>query len=245
MSTPVSSFSERLAERTRAARRAARRRIGLVLGITAGLAALVYALFFSPLLALDPAAVRVEAQAGTVDITAVENAAHSRAGVPLPRLDTGALAAEIEQIPTVWDATIHRDWPRGLLVEIQPRVPVAAVPVEGGVELFDVEGVDLGVAPEAPAGVPVADVPLDEDTAGILDAIISVMGALPPEVLAEVQTVGATSIDDIAFTLADGAEVRWGSAEDNELKVSVLATLRANVQATVYDVSTPRTPITQ
>lgn len=245
MSAPVSSFPERLAERAAAARRAALRRIGLLLGIAAALGALVYALFFSPLLALDPASVRVEAQPGTVDIAAVEAAAAARAGTPLPRLDTGALAAEIEEIPTVWDATVHRDWPRGLLIEVRPRIPVAAVPVEGGVELFDVEGVDLGAIPEAPAGVPVANVPLGEDTAGILKDVLTVMGTLPPELLAQVATVGAPSADAIEFTLTSGAVVRWGSSDSNDLKLAVLQTLLGNVQATVYDVSTPRTPITQ
>lgn len=244
MSAPV-SLPERLAERTSAARRALRRRIGLVIAVVAVLAGAGYALFFSPLLALEADAVHVEAQPGTVDVAAVEAAARARAGIPLPRLDTGALAAEIETIPTVWDATVHRDWPRGLVVEVLPRVPVAAVPVEGGVELFDVEGVDLGTYPEAPAGVPVADVPLGEDTAGILESVLAVMGTLPPDLLAQVVTVAAPSADAIEFTLADGALVRWGSSEENELKLSVLQTLRANVVASVYDVSTPRTPITQ
>ena len=245
MSAPVSSLPERRAERATAARRAARRRIGLILAIAAALAAIVYGLFFSPLFALDPDKVAVEAQPGNVDIAAVTAMAQDRAGVPLPRLDTGALTRDIETIPTVWDAAVHRDWPNGLTVEVTPRVPVAAVPVEGGVELFDVEGVDLGISPEAPAGVPVAQVPLGEDTAGILESVLTVMGVLPPELLTEVVTVSASSTDAIEFTLADGALVRWGSSSDNALKLSVLQTLRGKVAADVYDVSTPRPPITQ
>ena len=54
----------------------------------------------------------------------------------------------------------------------------------------------------------------------------------------EVQT-----IDQITLVLRDGREVRWGSADESDLKATVLARLLAAQEATTYyDVSVPGSP---
>ena len=107
----------------------------------------------------------------------------------------------------------------------------------------DGEGVDLGVVGTAPAGIPVLDIPLDEDTPRTLGATLAILASLPDELRAEVSGVAARTADQVVLTL-NGAIVRWGGDSENELKASVLATLR-QIPAAVYDVSTPRRPITE
>ena len=88
------------------------------------------------------------------------------------------------------------------------------------------------------------DVPLgEEDTAAALTAVLEVLDALPEDLLADVAQASAPSPNRVSFELPDGIEVFWGSSAENALKVEVLQTLR-QVEATGYDVSAPRAPIT-
>ncbi|MDO5494100.1 MAG: FtsQ-type POTRA domain-containing protein [bacterium] len=242
--SPVAPINERIRERERAARRTFWRRAAIWAGVVLAVAGVVYALFFSPLFALAADEIEVGAEPGRVDADAARQLAGEWVGTPLPRLDAGGLREEIRQIPTVQEATVHRVWPQGLAIHLTPRTPVAAVPVEGGMQLFDAEGVDLGMVPELPAGVPVAEVPLGEETAALLADIAAVMGRIPPELMQEIATVRAESQDAIEFGLHSGAVVRWGGNTENELKAAVLATLLSEVEAALYDVSSPRSPIT-
>ena len=51
-------------------------------------------------------------------------------------------------------------------------------------------------------------------------------------------------MDSITLTLADGRSVRWGSADESQRKVQVLAILLKQ-KASVYDVSGPEQPTTR
>ncbi len=238
------SLQSRLRERTRAARRALWRRMGLVALVAALAVALGWAAFLSPLFALDPAKVTVDAPEGTVDPAVIREVIDSHAAVPLPRLDASALATRLEEEPGIRTVTVERAWPRGLVVTVEPRVAAAAVPAEDGVALFDADGVRVGVVPAPPDGIPVIDIPLGEDTPRTLMEALAVLAALPDDLRSQVVDVSARNADSIVLVLADGATVRWGGNSDNELKASVLATLR-QVPAGLYDVSTPRRPITR
>lgn len=238
------SLQSRLRERTRAARRALWRRMGLVVLVAALAVTLGWAAFLSPLFALDPAKVTVDAPEGAVDPAVIREVVDSHAAVPLPRLDASALAARLEEEPGIRTVAVERAWPRGLVVTVEPRVPAAAVPAEDGVALFDAEGVRVGVVQSPPEGIPVVDIPLGEDTPRTLMEALAVLAALPDDLRSQVVDVSARNADSIALVLADGATVRWGGNSENELKASVLATLR-QVPAGLYDVSTPRRPITR
>lgn len=240
----VVDIEDRIAERDRASRRHFWRRVAILASAAVVTVALVWGAFFSSLFALSGDQVVIESDPGRVDLEAAHQIANERVGTPLTRLSTGSLLQDLQSIPTVLDASVSRAWPRGLAIHLTPRTPVAAVPVDGGVELFDSEGVDLGRVDELPEGVPLADVPLGEDTGGILADIATIMGMLPGEILGQVETVSASSPDAIEFTLDSGATVRWGGNSENELKLAVLETLLGEVEAHFYDVSSPRSPIT-
>lgn len=251
LATPVrdrprvsAQFSERLAERRAAVRRLRWRTIGLVAAAVLLVAAASYVLLLSPLLALRSAEIEVH---GTNEIVAEDEVRAIVAeadGTPLARLDTVGLVEELSGIVGVQDAHVQRDWPHGLQVTIVPRVPVATVADGEEYVVLDGEGVELLRSAEVPEHLPLVDVPLgQESTATSLTAVLEVLGALPADLLADVATASAPSPNQVQLELTDGDEVFWGSSAENPLKVRVLQTLR-QVQATGYDVSAPRAPIT-
>lgn len=241
---PRPGFLERLAERARAQRRLAWRKVLLAAGILVAVGAVAWALLASPLLALDVAEVTVTGagEGTTVPEAEVMALVEERAGTPLTRLDTGGLAEDVRAITTVRSASVTRDWPRGLTVDVEARVPVAAATAEEGLALLDVDGVVVGTAQEPPEGLPHVTVPLSGERAGqTLGAVLTVLAELPPDLRAEVATAGAVNPASITLHLVNGAEVLWGGPEESELKAAVLAVLRER-EAAVYDVTVPRAP---
>lgn len=236
-------LAARLAERAAADRRLLLHRLGVALAVLALVAGVAWVLLVSPLLALEE--IEITGAGGEVDAAQVRAAVEPELGTPLLRVDTAAVADRVAALPAVEAAQVARSWPRGVTVSVVPRVPVAAAPVEGGWVLLDDHGVQVVTVPEVPAGLPEVTVPLTDsaETAPALEAVLSVLGALPPDLLAQVAQAGATSAEQVTLTLADGATVRWGGAEESELKVEVLLVLRQQ-PAGVYDVSVPRAPTT-
>lgn len=242
---PTDELGKRIAERERASRRVRWRKI-LILGSAATLATgVAWAVFFAPFFTLEKSQISIGTDPGVVDLVAVHAVALERVGTPLTRISTSAIVAEVEAIPTVESAEAIRVWPHGLTIMARARVPVAAVPGEGGVHLFDVHGVDMGLFPAPPAGVPTANVPLSDDTALLLDDISAVMGSLPAELRGQIVSVSAGSPDTIQFELTSGTRVLWGGNSENALKAAVLQTMMLQVPSDFYDVSSPRSPITR
>lgn len=238
----------RFAERARARRSLARRQVVALAAASAVVVALGYLLFFSPVLALHAATVKVEGAGTVVAVDQVRAAVDVHDGTPLPRLDTGALQADVLDVPGVREATVTRSWPHGLTVTLVSREPVAAVPAQGraGYSLLDQDGVQVGHVGKAPPALPVVDVPVGDKRT--LRAVLSVIEQLPADLLADVGSVSARTQDTVSMQLRGAARVDWGSAAETPLKVAVLTTLlgsSAGAKADVIDVSAPRMPITE
>lgn len=245
--TPVVStgLAARMAERARASRHLLRRRVLVAAGVLVALLALGWLLLVSPVLALDAERIEVVGASGTVDAAAVTDLVEPEVGTPLLRVDTSAVAERVGALTTVKEALVARSWPDGLVVTVVPRVPVAAASTPEGWVLVDADGVQVGSADQVPEGIPRVTVPLgqSDETAPAVEAVLAVLGTLPPDLLTQVAEAGAASREQVTLTLVDGAQVRWGSAEESELKAAVLAVLRQQ-PAGVYDVSVPRAPTT-
>ncbi|GIG27900.1 hypothetical protein Cma02nite_05000 [Cellulomonas marina] len=237
----------RFAERVRLRRTLARRKVAALVGGVVALAAVAWVLLWSPVLALDPARVRVTGASTVVAVDQVDAVVAARSGVPLPRLDTVALRDELLDVPGVREVRVLRLWPHGLAVELVARQPAAAVPeADGGFVLLDTDGVQVGRVDDVPDGLPVVDVPVGRPR--VLAAVLRVLEGLPADLLAQVADVSAGTEDTVRLGLRDGVAVEWGSADGTALKAAVLATLRASADAagvTVYDVSAPTMPITR
>jgi cell division protein FtsQ len=70
-----------------------------------------------------------------------------------------------------------------------------------------------------------------------------VLQSLPPDLRDRVVSLSATTRDDVDLILRSGDEVRWGSADQAEMKAEVLRVLLKR-KADMYDVSAPELPTT-
>ncbi|GAA4353112.1 cell division protein FtsQ/DivIB [Angustibacter luteus] len=246
MSTRTTSVRESGAEtsarfeaRARAARWRARRPVlvtALVVVALLGLGLLAYA---GPLLTVRT--IEVRGVTGTM-AEQVRQAAAGARGEPLGRVDTGGLGRRVKDLPQVADVSVERGWPTTLRLVVRPRVAVAAVPSSGGgYRLVDASGVAFEAAAKAPKGLPVLRVPVGPESADTLSAALTVLDAVPAGMRSKISRVSATSPDDVQMRWG-AATVVWGSAQDSELKAEVLTALSKH-RATVYDVSSPHTPV--
>lgn len=218
------------------------------LGLLAAIGFVVWGVWWSPLFGLRAEEVAVVTDGELVDPALVDDAVGPFLGISLPRLNLTAIEAAVAEVPGVRGASVTREWPHGLMVEVVERVPVAAIADSGaGYLLVDIDGVELASFDSEPTEVPVVTVPVGEDTPRILTAALTVAGSLPPELVARVEAIRAETEDSVTLFLKDGPRVEWGSAEDSGLKVEVLLVLLGSeaASAAVIDVSAPTLPVTR
>jgi cell division protein FtsQ len=156
---------------------------------------------------------------------------------------------DIKDIPGVREAHVERSWPSGLIVTIESREPVAAVPdPSGGYVFVDDQATQVGRSNSKPKNLPTISVPVGTDHVRVLQAVLGVLNAMPVDLRDRVGDMSASTEDSVTFTLRKGPRVEWGSAEKSALKAQVLAVLLQSKQASnaaVIDVSAPTLPITK
>ena len=231
-------------QRIKAARRARWASLGrwaLLLGIPLLLVVLLVA---SPVAAVRQGDIRVSGLGGAAKADQVNQVLEQYVGVPLIRLNTGAVAQQLEILPGVKQANVSRSWPTGLSVEIVPRVVAAAVADQGEYVLFDVEAVELERVTSLPEGLPEVVMPLGQDNRRALQSLLSVVASLPPDLAALVEQASASSQDTVTLLLADGVTVVWGDASEPGLKAAATLVLVDN-GITWIDVTAPEQPISR
>ncbi|MDN5856077.1 MAG: FtsQ-type POTRA domain-containing protein [Actinomycetia bacterium] len=165
-------------------------------------------------------------------------------GEPLATLDTDAVAARVEEMTRVADASVHRRWPRGLTVEVRERETVAVIDDSGTLRGVDETGETYRTYRSAPKGVPTIALDPDvDDPDTVLAEAAAVLGSLDADLAERVSDVEVASIDSIDLLLGNGDRVRWGSADDSERKGVVLEAL-LETPAQTYDVTAPDHPAT-
>ena len=232
------------AEVRRFTRRSRHRRATLIsLGaVVLLLVASVAVAVFSPLLSLQT--VRVE---GTdrVDAAQVQAAVAGQVGTPLALLDFDEITRELAAFPLIASYVTETAPPHTLVIRIQERQPVATVAVGDAFELVDPAGVVVQRLDARQEGVPLVDVggaPLDGPA---YRSVAEVLLALPVTLRSTVDTVSASTNDDVTLQLTSGERVVWGSADESAKKAQVLTGLiadqaRRDPGASVeYDVSAP------
>ncbi|ADU50985.1 Polypeptide-transport-associated domain protein FtsQ-type [Thermaerobacter marianensis DSM 12885] len=133
-----------------------RRRLrGRRMALAAGVAALllgVYLFMRSPYFAVDHLRIRGYQR---LDPATVRDLAGIPAGTLIWRVDPGAVARRLESHPRIAGAVVRREWPRGLIIELQERATVALLVEPGGdrwAEL-DVQGRILAAGRGTPPGL--------------------------------------------------------------------------------------------
>lgn len=236
---PRASTVQRFAARARAARRRSRRPLLVGAGVVVLLVALAVFAWAGPVLVVRHVEVRGVSGERAQQVQA---AVAAPIGEPLLRANTSVLAARVQRLPFVASVDVGRGWPRTLVITVDARTPAAAVPLPGGdYQLVDPGGVAYARTGRAPHGLPVIRLGPGAPERPTLVAALAVLQQLPGSLRHQVTAVTASSPDAVTLTIAKKTVV-WGSAADTERKARIFSALR-RTKATVYDVSSPDTPV--
>lgn len=206
---------------------------------------IVWGVFFSPLFSVR--SLQVEGLSLT-DQGAAEEALQPLEGKSMTRISSEEVESLLTQFPAIASVDTSASGSGTLRVEVQERIPVAAVEDGDGWQLVDREGTQLEQVTDSEQ----IQVPVIADGTDVLgsedwDTVSSVLASLPSSLLEQVQTARAESGGVVMLELQDGVTVRWGDDTDSALKAEVLAELVDASEATgeveVYDVSAPRHPV--
>lgn len=233
-------------ELKRFTRRTRRRRIAWATGagIIVALLALSLGAVYSPVLALRE--IRVDGTTN-IDPAQIVDAVDGQLGTPLALLDEGELRRRLGAFTLIRSYSTEILPPGTLILHIVERTPLGSVVEGAGYDVLDAAGVVLATSTERPAGLPLIQV-LDSDTGSVAyRSIAEVLSALPADFRAQLDSISATTRDDVTLTLAGSTQrVVWGSADDSAHKARVLAALVAIHGGSgpgLYDVSAPGTAV--
>jgi len=207
----------------------------LIIGVTV--------LTLSPALALKTITVE-----GTkrLDASQIEQALQPLYGEPLARVSAERIAQALKPLTLIQAFRTRIDPPHTLVVTIVEREPLGFIPGSTGFLVLDAAGVTLWSQPEEPTELPRLGSSPDRNASGF-SAITRVLAALPADLLAQVDFVRATTLDDVRFSMrSSDHEVVWGSAERAGEKAIVLqASLVAagSGDSKVIDVTTPESVV--
>lgn len=208
------------------------------------LIAVVAVATFSPLLAIKQIQVL-----GTERLKSelVVKALEEFKGVPLPLLDESAVEKALAPFDLIETFAAVASPPNTLQVRIVERQPICIIMVKGESWLFDPAGVKLERAKPSDK-LPQIDITEDPRNSQRFRNAISVLLALPENLLNEVELIQANSKDDVRMSLRSSANQRivWGDSSQSALKSKVLQALMKNnkkAQYVTFDVSSPNAPV--
>ncbi|AYF99616.1 FtsQ-type POTRA domain-containing protein [Protaetiibacter intestinalis] len=233
-------------ELKRFTRRVRRRRIAWAtgVGIVVMLVALSVGAVYSPLLALREVQVDGTSRLDPAQLT---DAIDGQLGVPLALLDESRIRDELGQFTLIRSYTTELIPPGTLLVHITERTPVGTIVRGAEFDLVDPAGVVIATTTERTPGMPVIRVEGDDVDSAAFRSVAEVLLALPESLHAQLDTVSATTRDNVTLTLAGSDQrVEWGSADRSDHKARVLAALlaiHAGSGPGLYDVSAPGTAV--
>lgn len=232
------------------------RRLTAVLAALLVAAAAAWAVFVSPLLAVD----RIEVTGTSlVDRDQVRSRLEPLIGTPLPRVGSDDARELLEGTPGVREVTSVAVPPTGVEVRVEELAPAArADDAADGVLLAD-GSVLTGVAQETLEHAQAQAGPLPRTTPELMAAgpdvraaAAAVLTGLPPAVAARVAGVDAQTPEQVELTLEDGPRLVWGDASRPAAKAAVVeAFLGDDGSGTAVrgvdelDVSVPERPLTR
>jgi cell division protein FtsQ len=251
-SSPVAvAVDPRMRSRRIAVRRdAGRKRLKKATLVLAVVALLVVALAASQSPLLDVDRVLVSGTGHTPE-AAVRREAGVDIGDSLVSVDPGAVAERVEALPWVAEAGVTRAWPSTVRVHVTEREATALVQVtEDRAALVDDDGRVLSIEPHAAGGpTPGGEAPLvltgirgrvaegERLPAEARDAlrVATAVRERMPGVVMSVST-------DLDAALAEGGEIRFGSTEELDLKVTAAKTVLGDVDLACLETLDVRVP---
>lgn len=236
----------------KASRRRRRSWISLAVAFAA-LLGVVATIYFSPLLPLST--IEVEGNELLTDARADELLADLY-GLPVAQVSNAAVRERLEEENVVADVSTHIELPGTLHVEILEHPPVAEVHRDSEMLLYSEQGevVRTFSGPEQLDAGDYATPEISSEAAledeAVFGAIVSVLGQLPAEARAQLESATAESIDSVQLELTDGRTIVWGSDDRGEEKAAVLEAILSSEEedlqeVSTIDISTPSAPVTR
>lgn len=243
-----SGMADRLAERAAITRHLRVRKLLWALAAIMTVLLGVWLVWFSPVLALDSQEIKINGTGKYVTTQEILAAVAPLAGTPLAKVSMATVHESVAAVENVRDVVQTRRWPNGLTITIEERIPVAGVPQDGAYALLDIDGEIVARQDEAPPELPIIELALTKGTETTLKSVLGILEYLPVELLADIESISATSQDSVNLKLRDGITVHWGSSDETALKLEVLQVLRGTALeegVKVIDLSAPTFPITR
>jgi cell division protein FtsQ len=200
----------------------------------------------SPILDVD----RVDVT-GAVHIPAerVRRTAGIEHGRALLRVDIGAVARRVEQLPWVADAHVKRDLPGTLRIDVDEAEPVAYVRSRGSLAVIGADGRVVAWAARPPAGaVEIVGVRRVPKRNGLLSpaGTTRVLTEMPTEIASHVRLL-ALRPDTVVLVL-DVGEIRLGSVADLDAKFAAAVAVMHDYAGAPFeyiDVTGPLNPVSR
>lgn len=241
----------RIRERRVEVRRDEGRRRLRILVSSLGTVALVgagYGITRSTLLDVDTVHVRGATQTTRVDVL---SAARLDARRAMTDVDVESIAARVEGLPWVKNATVVRKFPGTVEVTLQERTPIAAVPAgEGAWALVDIDGRVLAHHHDAPAELTRVEAPPTgppgTTVVASTRAALRIVESMPEVLVGRVPSVAVAEDGAIEIRLDGKIPVTFGPPADADAKLVALATLvqKADLgRVGSIDVRVPTAPV--
>lgn len=242
-----SQIEPRLVERRRGVLEARRRkRRWRLIGAACGAAALacVLASLWSPVTDVD----RIEVT-GTqrLDHDSVRAAAGVAVGDQLIALDLGAVRDRLRDEPLIAGATVVREWPGSVHIDVVEEVPVLRVRTSEDIRVVSRSGRVLPADMDDGRVLPELEIPEVRlvEGASLPDSIRSTISVFTqmPQPLRDILGHGRVDdVGDLSFRLADDATVHFGPVEDVPAKLAAAQAFLSQVVQQCLDVVDVRQP---
>lgn len=207
--------------------------------LAVGVIAFINSSFFD----VDTIAVRGTERANPEDIVA---ASGIEIGQGLLEVDIDQAARDIEMVPWIGSAVVERPLNGEILITVEERPPSAAVPAGGRFALVDEHGRQLEMVDSRPDGyLPIVGIEgsgvAGEPAPAEVLPVIALLGALPPEVEAQVSGV-AVDEQHLYLELVAGGRADFGDGSQLGEKLQSFETVLSRVDLVCLDTIDVRVP---
>jgi cell division protein FtsQ len=163
-------------------------------------------------------------------------------GDKLARVNSGTIARALQGYPEIAQVEVNRKPLHTVEISIITRsIDLAIASGDGKYLLGDITGTTFVEVNRAPRGIPI----ITGDRRFLADGM-TIYSALPKKIRSRVEKIALPSSASISFSLRGGLSILWGSASNQEAKLTVLQALLAapeNKKARFIDIATPLTPV--
>lgn len=213
-----------------------------IFGAIGALVVFVFVAVFSPMLAVQKIEI-VGAHLVSEKLIAAD--LKGLVGKPLPQISSDEVAKKLSKYELIDSVSVVSVPPSTLRVVVVERTAIATVVINNVRYLYDPAGVQIGRA-SANDNLPVIIGAGDPATSKTFSRAIDVLLSLPMSLLPKIDTIRATSKDNVVLELRlNSQQILWGDSSQPGLKAKVLSALMEHYPTKVgltFDISSPNQP---